>query len=53
MKIICFILLITAGLFARCQKESPKIVIGIVVDQMCYDYLYRFEKIIQKMALKN
>ena len=44
MRIVCFILLITAGLFARCQKELPKIVIGIVVDQMCYDYLYRFEK---------
>lgn len=24
-------------------KESPKLVVGIVVDQMCYDYLYRFE----------
>lgn len=44
MRIICFILAVSAGLFARCQKESPKIIIGIVVDQMCYDYLYRFEK---------
>lgn len=24
------------------QKETPKLVVGIVVDQMCYDYLYRF-----------
>ncbi|MFT6982614.1 MAG: hypothetical protein ACJAUD_001381, partial [Crocinitomicaceae bacterium] len=24
------------------QKESPKLLVGIVVDQMCYDYLYRF-----------
>ncbi len=24
-------------------KQSPKLVVGIVVDQMCYDYLYRFE----------
>lgn len=24
------------------QKDAPKVVVGIVVDQMCYDYLYRF-----------
>ncbi|MDG1332205.1 MAG: alkaline phosphatase family protein [Crocinitomicaceae bacterium] len=24
------------------QKESPKLVVGIVVDQMCYEYLYRY-----------
>jgi predicted AlkP superfamily pyrophosphatase or phosphodiesterase len=25
------------------QKKSPKLIVGIVVDQMCYDYLYRFQ----------
>lgn len=25
------------------QKNSNKIVVGVVVDQMCYDYLYRFQ----------
>ena len=35
------------------QKESPKIVIGIVVDQMCYDYLYRFEKNYSKRGFKK
>ena len=29
------------GAFAQTNKE-PKIIVGIVVDQMCYDYLYRF-----------
>jgi predicted AlkP superfamily pyrophosphatase or phosphodiesterase len=24
------------------QKSPPKIVVGIVIDQMCYDYLYRY-----------
>ena len=24
-------------------NEPPKLVVGIVVDQMCYDYLYRFQ----------
>ena len=24
-------------------SEPPKLVVGIVVDQMCYDYLYRFQ----------
>lgn len=28
--------------FAQAQKQ-PKIVVGIVIDQMCYDYLYRFQ----------
>ena len=25
------------------QKKTPKLIVGIVVDQMCYDYLYRFQ----------
>ncbi|TNE52668.1 MAG: alkaline phosphatase family protein [Bacteroidetes bacterium] len=25
------------------KQEKPKLVVGIVIDQMCYDYLYRFE----------
>ncbi len=24
------------------QQEQPKLVVGVVVDQMCYDYLFRF-----------
>jgi predicted AlkP superfamily pyrophosphatase or phosphodiesterase len=23
--------------------QTPKLVVGVVVDQMCYDYLYRFQ----------
>lgn len=37
------------GLFVFCsvsvnaqQDDSPKLIVGIVVDQMCYEYLYRF-----------
>lgn len=26
------------------KSETPKLVVGIVVDQMCYDYLYRFQE---------
>jgi len=29
-----------------CQK--PKLVVGIVVDQMCYEYLYRFQPHFEK-----
>jgi len=25
------------------QSKQPKIIVGIVIDQMCYDYLYRFQ----------
>lgn len=26
------------------QKDSPKLVVGIVIDQMCYEYLYRYQE---------
>jgi len=29
-------------LSANAQQQQPKLVVGVVVDQMCYDYLYRF-----------
>lgn len=25
------------------QTDSPKLIVGIVIDQMCYDYLYRYQ----------
>jgi predicted AlkP superfamily pyrophosphatase or phosphodiesterase len=28
--------------FTQGKQDPPKLVVGIVVDQMCYDYLYRF-----------
>lgn len=31
------------GLSAKAQSTPPKLVVGIVVDQMVYDYLYRYE----------
>lgn len=38
--------LIVAGFISLCSTAqtsgSPKLVVGIVVDQMCYEYLYRF-----------
>lgn len=38
------LLLALIPFFAYTQPESrPKLVVGIVVDQMCYDYLYRFQ----------
>ena len=57
-KILIFILIIFTGFESFAQKsqgisfsmqvgsenetEKPKLVIGIVVDQMRYDYIYRF-----------
>lgn len=43
MKHILFILFsgVILSLSAQ-QKDSPKLVVGIVVDQMSYEYLYRF-----------
>ncbi|AEA42366.1 alkaline phosphatase family protein [Fluviicola taffensis] len=45
MKVLSVLLLLCLGLISNqsfSQKNAPKVVVGIVVDQMCYDYLYRF-----------
>ena len=34
-------------------SQTPKLVVGVVVDQMCYDYLYRFNIIFKKMVLSG
>lgn len=33
--------ILSTALFS--QSDTPKLVVGIVVDQMCYEYLYRFQ----------
>jgi len=40
---VFFLILFVFGnqTFAQ-QKKSPKLIVGIVVDQMCYEYLYRY-----------
>ena len=40
ISIVLFFCSIIHSVFS--QKDAPKLVIGIVIDQMCYDYLYRF-----------
>lgn len=34
--------ILSTSVFA--QADTPKLVVGIVVDQMCYEYLYRFRE---------
>lgn len=44
IKIISLSLLLSCGVFAQNnQLQKPKLVVGIVVDQMRYDYLKRFD----------
>lgn len=38
--VVLFVVFSSMG-FAQ-GKDAPKLVVGIVVDQMCYDYLYRY-----------
>lgn len=38
---------------SHAQKDAPKLVVGIVVDQMCYDYLYRFYPHFSKDGFKR
>lgn len=45
MRLLSFSMLACFGFISNqsfSQKDAPKVVVGIVVDQMCYDYLYRF-----------
>jgi predicted AlkP superfamily pyrophosphatase or phosphodiesterase len=35
------------------KKDAPKLIVTIVVDQMCYDYLYRFEQKFSKGGFKK
>lgn len=52
-KKIC-LLLALIPLFAYTQPGSrPKLVVGIVVDQMCYDYLYRFQDKFSETGFKK
>lgn len=39
---ICSVLLLAIAAFASGRQERPKLVVGIVVDQMRWDYLYRY-----------
>jgi predicted AlkP superfamily pyrophosphatase or phosphodiesterase len=35
-------------LFNAFSQNKPKLIVGIVVDQMCYDYIYRYESKLSK-----
>lgn len=41
---ICLLLLGYYGIYAQNKQQVPKLVIGIVIDQMRYDYLIKFQK---------
>jgi predicted AlkP superfamily pyrophosphatase or phosphodiesterase len=36
-------LFLLTSTFSDAQGTKPKLIVGIVVDQMCYDYLYRYQ----------
>jgi predicted AlkP superfamily pyrophosphatase or phosphodiesterase len=40
---VSFIFTISVSVLFAQQPKSPKLVVGIVVDQMCYEYLYRYQ----------
>jgi predicted AlkP superfamily pyrophosphatase or phosphodiesterase len=44
MKYWSTLFLFSSTLFLSAQKnDSPKLIVGVVVDQMCYEYLYRYQ----------
>lgn len=40
--VLLIVCLLAVNVQLNAQKDAPKLVVGIVVDQMSYDYLYRF-----------
>lgn len=53
---IILLLFIAPGFFAvkaQNRTEHPKLVVGIVIDQMRYDYLYRFENMYGENGFKK
>lgn len=48
-----FFVLLFIPFFSLAQKNAPKLVVGIVIDQMCYDYLYRFYPNFEKDGFKR
>ena len=41
--IVSFLFALSFSILFGQQAKSPKLVVGIVVDQMCYEYLYRYQ----------
>lgn len=39
---ILFLCLISLNLLSQ-NSAKPKLIVGIVIDQMCYEYLYRYQ----------
>jgi predicted AlkP superfamily pyrophosphatase or phosphodiesterase len=52
-QIICFCLILFTLFSLQAQSTKPKLVVGIVVDQMRYEYLNRFEKHYSEDGIKK
>lgn len=45
--------IITLSVCSLFAQQQPKLVVGIVVDQMCYEYLYRYQSKFSKNGFKK
>lgn len=52
-KVIFFLFLIFLTTTFSQNSKPPKLVVGVVVDQMCYDYLYRFQSRFSNSGFKK
>ena len=48
-----FLMIVGSIICGHSQNKKPKVVVGIVVDQMCYEYLYRFQDNYSKKGFKE
>ncbi|PIE50667.1 MAG: alkaline phosphatase family protein [Flavobacteriales bacterium] len=53
LKKIGFSAIVLSSLFQVKAQEKPKLVVGLVIDQMRWDYLHRFENKFQKGGFKR
>lgn len=48
-----FLMILGSMIYSYSQNNKPKVIVGIVVDQMCYEYLYRFQDNYSKKGFKE
>ncbi|MGA7837072.1 MAG: alkaline phosphatase family protein, partial [Ignavibacteriaceae bacterium] len=55
IKIVLFVLMMPAFFVSKAQTVTPrpKLVVGIIIDQMRYDYLYKFESLYGENGFKK
>ncbi len=52
-RILCVSMLLQTALFGQTAPTQPKLVVGVVVDQMAYEFLYRYMPLYKDQGFKR